>query len=251
MKLGANKIPILTFHALEDSSAAISFPPARFRELIEKCYAAGWRTISLSDAAHQLREMRQLAEKSFVITFDDGYASVYRHAFPILQTHNLTATIFIAPNEKTTGDMALPTLHNREMLRWTEIREMRAYGLHFGAHSLTHCDLTRLDDAGVTAQVQGSQALLASALGENISLFCYPFGKYNRRVKEITAQFFDVACSDALGIANFHSDLHALERVETFYLRSSWAADALTHSWFPSYLTACNIPRRIRRLMQR
>jgi hypothetical protein len=95
--------------------------------------------------------------------------------------------------------------------------------------------------------LRASRDILADALGENIALFAYPFGKYDARVRTHTAKFFDAACAYKLGIANFHSDLFALERVETFYLRATWAADLFTHASFPFYLSARNLPRTLRR----
>ena len=36
-----------------------------------------------------------LPEKAVVITFDDGYASVYDSAWPRLQAHGFSATVFL------------------------------------------------------------------------------------------------------------------------------------------------------------
>jgi peptidoglycan/xylan/chitin deacetylase (PgdA/CDA1 family) len=249
MKSGANKILILTFHALEETNTPISFAPRLFTQAIKKWYAQGWRTISLSDAVQHLKQRDPFPAKSFILTFDDGYASVYRIAFPLLQECGMTATIFVAPNETITdGTTLLPMLYKREMLRWNEIREMHAYGIDFGAHTLTHRDLTQLDEIELDRELRVSQQILTDALGERIGLFAYPKGKYNLRVRERAAQYYDAACSDHLGIAAPNSDLFALPRVETYYLRSKSAMDALTHAWFPSYLQLRNVPRVLRRV---
>ncbi len=246
----SHSIPILTFHALEANSIATSFPPALFARALKKWHAAGWRTISLFDAVRHIQTRTAFSPKTFVLTFDDGYASVFQHAFPILHELEMTATIFIAPQKNVAGNSidALPTLYKRAMLRWDEIRELRAHGFHFGAHTLTHRDLTRLDDAEIAYELRASRDILADALGEKISLFAYPLGKYNARVRTHTAKFFDAACSDQLGIANFNSDIFALERVDSFYLRANWAADGFTRAWFPPYLKMRNVPRLLRRL---
>ena len=246
----SHSIPILTFHALEENNIATSFPAALFERAIKKWYAAGWRTISLHDAVRHIQTRTAFPAKTFVLTFDDGYASVYQHAFPILRELGMTATIFITPNAdgNTGGKTPLPTLYERVMLRWNEIREMHAHGFHFGAHTLTHCDLTLLTDAEIEYELRASRDILADALGEKISVFTYPLGKYDARVRTHTAKFFDAACSDQLGIANFDSDVFALERVDTFYLRAKWSVDGFTRAWFPFYLRARNVPREIKRM---
>lgn len=254
MKSGANKIPILAFHALEDASTPLSFPPASFERALKHWQAAGWRTVSLYDAVCHLREGIPLSDKTFVITFDDGYASVYRIAFPLLQQYGMTATLFIAPGENAShagGMTPLSTLYEREMLRWSEIREMDAHGIHFGAHSLTHRNLTLLDESEREREISESGKILQDALGHAISFFCYPMGYLNPRVREITSKYFQGACSDRLGIANSTSDLYALERVETYYLRSAWATDLFTSRWFPFYLGARNVPRALRRRVRK
>lgn len=228
----------------------MSFSPTLFARALRKWHAAGWRTISLLDAVQQLTARKPFPEKTFVFTFDDGYASVYRFAFPVLQACNMTATVFIAPSAQVTDVTALlPTLYDREMLRWNQIREMRAYGIHFGSHSLSHRELTGLDETEVNRELEVSQKVIADSLGEPIPLFAYPRGKSNARIRELTSRYYTAACTDRLGIAHPNSDLFALERVETYYFRGEQTSDVLTRSWFPLYVQVRNLPRRLRRIL--
>lgn len=252
MKSGVSSIPILTFHALDETDAPISFSPVMFARALKRWHAEGWRTLSLFDAVCHLREGIPFSPKSFVMTFDDGYASVYRAAFPCLRKYGMTATLFIAPGEKGgSGQTPLPRLYGREMLRWNEIREMDAQGMDFGAHSLTHRDLTQLPEEELEREVRVSGEILQDALGHAIPFFCYPKGYSNARVREVTARYYQGACSDRLGIANSASDLYALERVEMFYLRAPRAADLFMSRWFPYYLAARNVPRILKRRVSR
>jgi peptidoglycan/xylan/chitin deacetylase (PgdA/CDA1 family) len=218
---------------------------------LRRWHAEGWHTLALSNAVRLLQTGAGFPEKSFVLTFDDGYASVYRDGFGLLQELGLTATVFVAPNPRgeTHSTTPLPPLYGREMLRWSEIRDMHAHGITFGAHTMTHADLTRCDDAQLDSELGTSQAVLADALGAPISLFAYPFGKYDARVRGRAAQFFEKAVTDRLGLVGIDSDHYALERVETFYLRAPWAADGLTRPWFPFYLAARSVPRSLKRLL--
>jgi peptidoglycan/xylan/chitin deacetylase (PgdA/CDA1 family) len=62
------------------------------------------RVISLEQAVRELREKGGLSHDSAAITFDDGYASVYSVAFPLLKKHNWPATVFLTTdwiNRKT------------------------------------------------------------------------------------------------------------------------------------------------------
>ena len=103
-----------------------------------------------------------------MVTFDDGYDSVYQKAFHVLQECRMTATIFCTNADgRTSGETSLPRLHHRPSLRWNEIREMHAHGIQIGAHTLTHPDLTKLDEKEIDREFRVSQQVLFSiVLGE-------------------------------------------------------------------------------------
>ena len=73
------------------------------------------------------------------------------------------------------------------MLSWGEIKEMRRCGVTFGAHTLTHPDLTRLPLAQAQAEICGSKEIIENALGEPANCFAYPFGRYDQRAARLSA----------------------------------------------------------------
>jgi peptidoglycan/xylan/chitin deacetylase (PgdA/CDA1 family) len=249
----AASLPVLTFHALDDRPSVISFSPRVFRRGMGRLHEGGYRTVSLLEAVDYLRRGAPFPTRSLVITFDDGYQSVYDEAFPVLQRYGLSATVFLTVGEGgTTGPAGrLPSLDGRSMLAWRQIREMHRWGIAFGAHTLTHPDLTRLPVDRVEAEVCGSQAIVEDALGAPVACFAYPYGRYDHRSREIVRQHFACACSDKLGLITASSDPYALERVDAYYLRSGWSFDVMLTRLFPWYIRARRIPRRIRRAVQR
>jgi peptidoglycan/xylan/chitin deacetylase (PgdA/CDA1 family) len=136
------------------------------------------------------------------------------------------------------------------MLAWHEIREMHDWGIDFGAHTLTHPDLTSLSLDRVEAEIRGSKEIVEDALGGQVECFAYPYGRHDRPSREIVRQHFACACSDRLGLARGGSDPYALERVDAYYLRSDRLFGVMLTGWLPWYLGARRIPRRIRRLLQ-
>jgi peptidoglycan/xylan/chitin deacetylase (PgdA/CDA1 family) len=245
----APRFPILTFHAVDDRRSVISFPPGLFARVIARLSEKGYRTLSLLEAADHLRGKRAFPERAVVITFDDGYQSVYDHAFPVLQRHGFSATIFLAVGEdrRTPDSRRLPSMCDRSMLSWREIREMHRSGIAFGGHTLTHPDLTLLSDEQIEAEVVGGKAVMEDALGAPAASFAYPFGHYDERCREIVSRHFACACSDRLGLLGPDSDPYALERVDAYYLRSEKWSAAMTTALFPFYVRARSVPRQIRR----
>ena len=53
----------------------------------------GWRTLSLADFANP--RTTHPAPRTFLLTFDDGYASLADHAYPVLADLGFTATTFL------------------------------------------------------------------------------------------------------------------------------------------------------------
>jgi peptidoglycan/xylan/chitin deacetylase (PgdA/CDA1 family) len=133
------------------------------------------------------------------------------------------------------------------MLAWSEIREMQRAGLAVGAHSLTHRDLTRLSTAVVDAELRGSKAAIEDRLGAAVTCFAYPYGRFDARSHALARTLFASACSDALGLVGPRSDPWALERVDTYYLRSERRVGLMASRWLPHYLRVLDVPRRLRR----
>ncbi|UCC65309.1 MAG: polysaccharide deacetylase family protein [Anaerolineae bacterium] len=244
--------PILTFHDIDEDRSVISISPGVFRRGIARLHDRGYQTLSLLEAVDYLRRGASFPDRSLVITFDDGYQTVYDEAFPVLQRYGLSATVFLTVGEKGPGRPSdrLPSLEGRSMLTWRQIREMHRWGINFGAHTLTHPDLARLPFDRVEAEVCDSKAIIEDALGAPVACFAYPCGRYDRRSREVVQQYFACACSDKLGLITAGSDPYALERVDTYYLRSDQLFDVMLTRRFPWYIRARRIPRRIRRAFQ-
>lgn len=244
-----SSLPVLTFHALDSLPSVISFSPRVFRRGIARLYESGYKAIGLLEAVDCLRQGRPFPDYSFVITFDDGYQTVYDEAFPILQEYGMTATVFLTVGEKGISKPAdrLPSTEGRSMLSWREIQEMQRWGITFGAHTLTHPDLTRLPYHRVEAEVCNSKVIIEGILSAPVACFAYPYGRYDNQSCEIVRQHFTCACSDKLGLVTGSSDLYALERVDGYYLRTDRLFDVMLTKLFPWYIRARSIPRLLRR----
>jgi peptidoglycan/xylan/chitin deacetylase (PgdA/CDA1 family) len=73
-----------------------------------------YRVISVEDAVLEIKTDGQLARDSVAITFDDGYASVYKIAFPLLKEYNVPATVFLLTD----------WIDNKLTLWWEELASM-------------------------------------------------------------------------------------------------------------------------------
>ncbi len=248
----ATSLSILTFHSLDDQSSVISFSPELFRHGMTNLYENGYRTVSLLDAVDCLRARKPFPDRSFIITFDDGYRTIYDVAFPVLQDYGLSATLFLTLGERERWKPGerLPSLDGRTMLNWSEIGEMKRWGIELGAHTLTHPDLTHIPRERMEAEIGESKKIIEDTLAAPVSCFAYPYGRYNDPIRKLIQQHFACACSDNLGLMRATSDPYALERVDAYYLRTDKLFNLILTRAFPSYVRVRGIFRRIRRTLE-
>lgn len=242
----ASWLSILTFHSIDDLQFIISFPPKLFAYGMARLHANGYQTLNLLEAVEYVRQGATFPKRTFVLTFDDGFETVYREAFPVLQCYHMSATVSltVGGREKPTPNSRPSAVDGRPMLSWGQIQELHRYDIAFGAHTLTHPDLTRLPPYRVAEEVYGSKALIEDMLGSEVACFAYPYGRYDEHCRSIVQQHFQCACSDKLGLIMVHSDPYALERVEAYYLRAKQWFDLMRTPYFPWYIRGRNIPRQ-------
>lgn len=249
----AASLPVLTFHAIDDAASVISYDPRLFEYAMARLHAQGYRTIRLSEALACLRQRQPFSPRAFVLTFDDGFQSVYTDAFPALHRHGMTATVFLTVGSASAAHASarLAPFEGRSMLSWPEIREMQAAGIEFGAHTLTHPDLTRMSADQIEREMSGSKAVIEDALGAPVTSFAYPFGFFDAQCRRIAQQYFSCACADTLGLLSARSDPYALERVDAYYLGTTRLLALMGTALFPWYVLGRAIPRQLRRWVQR
>lgn len=250
---GPGHLAILTFHGFGTPASTISFPPAVLQSGLARLIRKGYQSVDLLDAVELVCAGSTLPPKSLVITIDDGYESAYREAFPTLQEHGMTATIFVTTGRRVSRDPSdrLPPIEGQPMVSWRELNEMVGAGFSVGAHTLTHPDLTRLPRSEAEAEIVGAKTILEERLGVSVRSFAYPRGKYDQQAREIATRYYSCACSDRLGLVTCASDRHALERVEMYYFSRGAFFNLLTTPLFPTYLRLRAVPRKARRAWAR
>jgi len=72
--------------------------------------------------------------------------------------------------------VAEETLQGR-MLTWEQVREMQHNRVDFGAHTMTHPVVSRLDEDGLERELATAKHLLEAKLESTVGHFAYPFGK--------------------------------------------------------------------------
>ncbi len=141
-------VPILMYHSVatapNDATRELSVAPEAFAEQLALLGDLDFTPINTADLAASWRSGKPLPERPVLITFDDGYEGVHRHALPALAQHGFAATLFVSTGwirgAHDTGG-GLDT-----MLDWDQVRELAGTDVEIGGHSHTHPQLDQLDD---------------------------------------------------------------------------------------------------------
>jgi peptidoglycan/xylan/chitin deacetylase (PgdA/CDA1 family) len=244
-------LPILTFHAIETGDSPLAFPPELFTALLRLATAHGYRTISLGELRACLDSGEGFPVRTLVLTFDDGYRSVFDEAYPRLRDHGFSATLFLTPGRHPVGDSRrrFPSLCGRGMVNWDEVAELANAGWEIGAHTLSHPDLSRIPVAEAIHEMSESKRLIEQRLDRPVTAFAYPYGRRSPSARPWLAEEFHCACGVSLALVARNSDPFALERIDMYYLRSRLLLPLLFSPRLAQYLFLRRIPRRLRALL--
>jgi peptidoglycan/xylan/chitin deacetylase (PgdA/CDA1 family) len=205
---------ILQYHNVSTSTAAdTSISPEDFRTQMEFLRANDFAVMRLEEVVKALRAGVELPDKTAVITFDDGYRSVYDAAFPLLKSYGWPFTVFV-----TTGLVA--TKSGGLYASWDQLLEMGASGATLANHTISHLYmveqlageteaawLERLED-----EITEAEKTLEEQTGQHHQLLAYPYGEYNAAIKNLVTRLGYTAFGQHSGPVSAHSDFAALPR---------------------------------------
>ncbi|MEY9489607.1 peptidoglycan/xylan/chitin deacetylase (PgdA/CDA1 family) [Streptomyces calvus] len=210
------RVPVLMYHAVADhpseATRALSVTPRAFAEQMAVIADRRLTPVTTAELAAHWRSGRPLPERPVLITFDDGYEGVHRHALPVLAEHGFPATVFV-----TTGWLRGPYDTGGgldTMLDWDQVRELAGAGVEIGGHSHSHPQLDRLDDGRLRAELIRCKEIVSDQLGTVPASFAYPYGYSSRRVREAVRETgYAQALAVGNGLARRAQGPYALRRV--------------------------------------
>jgi peptidoglycan/xylan/chitin deacetylase (PgdA/CDA1 family) len=228
-ELGVPIIPpvsVLTYHNIvlpgqESPNDIHSISIDRLNEHIAALTEAGFIQIPLA-AAFDVLVHSQDHELGYVLTFDDGYVSLWQHRQNI--SSEVKPTVFILT--KYTGESTISWNTRSSVildhLDLDGIRELSDYGFDIQVHGTDHHNLLKFNDDQLRARFWEANDWFHNHLGKTPQYLAYPYGYCDSRIKAVVSEFFQGALSMTHGAWVGPEAQYALNRIGIpYYLTGS------------------------------
>jgi peptidoglycan/xylan/chitin deacetylase (PgdA/CDA1 family) len=184
-----SQIIVLCYHGISDNWSG-GVRRSSLERQIRLLLRRGYRPASFTEAV-----LSRPAQKTVVVTFDDGYRSILEQAFPILQSLGVPGTVFVPTGYVGAAVAAWPgtdcwlgSAYEGELapMSWDELGRLRDAGWEIGSHTATHPHLVTVADDQLADELAGSRNVIHRQLGGCRSL-AYPYGETDPRVESAAA----------------------------------------------------------------
>jgi biofilm PGA synthesis lipoprotein PgaB len=242
-------LTVLSYHEIADRGDALvplySVTPTDFVRQMDWLRNHGFHFVGVSDVLAGRAGKKPLPDKAVLITFDDGYQSVYDHAWPVLKAFRIPAVINVVGGwleAKGTVNFDGKELPRGKLLSWNALREMvdsglvelgsHTFDLHRGIHGnpqgnlqpagttrAYRADEKRYEDETayarrVEADLERNSRLIRKHTGSSPRVVAWPYGRYNattRRIAERLGMPLGLTLDDGANLPE--TPLWALRRI--------------------------------------
>lgn len=186
------RVSVLGYHDLAENlpETAMRIHTSKFRKQMETIRQLGIKVITHAEFTAWKKGELQIPEQAMLITFDDGWKSVYTEAYPVLKELGFPFTIFLYKNYVDGGGKALTT---------PMIQEMAANGCTIGSHSVDHPypltvknfrkKGTEIYDAYLRKEMGESKQFLESKFSCKVTSYAYPGGFFTEEMFKLGNEF--------------------------------------------------------------
>jgi len=222
--LAANTFRVLCYHDVQEDVRTVADPYALDTAQLVSQFAwlreNGFHVIGLDDVLAAREGRHALPDKALLLSFDDGYRSVYTRVFPLLKAFNYPAVVALSGRWLDVPETGTVEYEGRQVARsrflsWEQVAEMSAtglveiashsYDLHRGIPANPQNDMIpalvayRIDNgvyederahaARVRADFARNADLIKSRTGRAPRIMVWPYGRDSAQAIEIARDF--------------------------------------------------------------
>jgi peptidoglycan/xylan/chitin deacetylase (PgdA/CDA1 family) len=240
----------LAFHDVVDSPGDLAADAITVQNLaayFDWLRDQGYRVVSIDDVLAAHRGERPLPPRAVLLSFDDGYASIYTRVFPLLQAFSYPAVFaivgsWIEPPEGTRLGDAAGGPPRARFASWEELREMRRSGLveiashTYGLHTEVPGNVEGSRYPAAVARAYGKRGHRTDIVhivrppspqprfGDVLQLLASPYSRFVELAGRLVGTALDHAYDPRTG--RYETDAEYAERVRADLARSSAQIEA-------------------------
>ncbi len=215
------KVPIIMYHQITkkpSKTGKYTVLYSQFKEDMEYIKSKGYETINITDLINYVNGKKSLPKKPIIITFDDGFESIYVYAYPLLDAMNMCGVASIV-GEFTTFFTENPD-HNvaYSYMDWHQIKNLvnsdvieiqnHSYDMHknhterHGISKMNKEDVATYNTE-VGSDIEKMQNMMEQKTGYKPNTLTFPFGAYKKETISLAKSLgFDAAllCEERINI---------------------------------------------------
>ncbi len=145
-----------------------------------------YQILSLDDLISILKGEKSPPPRGVVLTFDDGYCNFYSNVYPILKKYGFPGTIYVLSS--FIGKRVSWFERGRDMPPLLDLHQLKSLvlkGMVIGSHGRTHIRLAETSLEKAWEEIARSKGELEKGLNISIDHFCYPYGSFSEKIKEM------------------------------------------------------------------
>ena len=211
------RVAVLGYHEFSSSQTAteMCLPMTKFRKQLQEIKDNNLNVITLADFLAWKRGEKTIPDRSVLITIDDGWKSVYTHAYPLLKEFNYPFTIYLYKNYVDGGGRALTSAMIKEM----QISKLCTIGSHSVSHPLPST-VKKYKKKGPEAfdlflekEIGESKKFLVAKFKQKITSYAYPGGYHTEEMYDKAEKHgYEVLFTVRPGKVKIESENHILTR---------------------------------------
>jgi peptidoglycan/xylan/chitin deacetylase (PgdA/CDA1 family) len=206
-------VPILTYYVINSAPpgstapADLYTPADQFTAQMTALKSAGWHAVTLDQVQAAWSQGKSLGPgKPIVISFDNGYASQYTNALPVLKRLGWVGVANLEVNGLSSSQGGMTE---------SQIRGLLAAGWELDAEGATHTDLTSVGTSQLQTETVTARQMLHARYGASVNWFSYPLGQYDATVvAAVRTAGFVGATTIVPGWASARGDRYRLPRLQ-------------------------------------
>lgn len=215
------QVPILMYHEVNDLLANDLYLSVEdFTAHLAYFQENGITPISMQQLYDHWYNGGTLPETPIVLTFDDGYRSMYTTVYPLLKERGWSGTFYCITDARWSDNFVLEEM----------IAEMAAGGMEIGSHTVSHVELHALSGDHLHRELTESKEILSSLTGKDVNMLCYPAGRHNEETKTAAAEAgYLCSVTTNYGVAAKSQGMHGLKRIRVNRgCGASWLQEVLS-----------------------